>query len=146
MNWTLIWIAAAGILAVIEVITITFFFIWIGIGAATAAIISFFHGPLYIQWIVFAIVSVALIVATRPLSKKLNKNVHLKSTKETMIGKNGVITKEVDNKKGTGEIKVDGVFWKAIALDDKSVYYQGQDVYIIKLDGLRLVVSETPPV
>jgi membrane protein implicated in regulation of membrane protease activity len=142
ISWTLIWLIGAGILTVIEAVTITFFFIWIAIGAVAASLVSYYGGPLWLQMIIFAIVSVVLIIVTKPLAKKLNQNTALKHTKDTLIGKRCIVTKEIDNSKSKGEVKLDGVFWKAKSSQDNIVIKEGNDVYVTRLDRLKLVVTD----
>jgi membrane protein implicated in regulation of membrane protease activity len=141
MSWTLIWLIAAGVLAVIEAVTITFFFIWIAIGSVAGALVSYAGGPLWLQITVFAAVSIFLIIATKPIARKLNQNIPQKHTKDTLIGKQCIVTKEIDNLKSKGEVKLDGVFWKAKAINDDMIIKEGIDVYVTKLEGARLVVT-----
>jgi membrane protein implicated in regulation of membrane protease activity len=141
MSWTLIWLIAAGILAVTEAVTITFFFIWIAIGSVAGALVSYNGGPVWVQMVIFTAVSILLIIATKPIAKKLNQNMPLKHTKDTLIGKQCIVTKEIDNLKSKGEVKLDGVFWKVKSAEDDMIIKEGNDVYVSKLEGLKLVVT-----
>lgn len=144
MNVLFMWIALAMIMTVIEVVTVTFFFIWIAIGAVVAIIAGYLGVIMWLQLVIFVLVSVILIIATRPLAKKLcMTNANIKHTKESLIGKMVVVTKDIDNLKNAGEVKVDGVFWRAKSEEDSKVYPRGTEKLCIKsVEGLKLVVGE----
>ena len=68
-----IWLIAAGIFFVAEIITIGFLIFWLGIGALLAMIVSFFTSNIIIQTAVFVISSTILIFTTKPLVNKITK-------------------------------------------------------------------------
>ena len=126
-------------------ITVSFFFIWLAIAAVASSIVEYEGGPLWLQILIFALVSTGLIMATRPFAKRIRENNAglVKSTKESMLGKRAIVTKEIDNSKNTGEVKLDGVFWKAKSDDDNEVLSIGSDAYVARMDGIKIVVSKT---
>ena len=69
MAW--FWLALAIALMVIELSTTQLVSLWFSIGAAVAAIVKAIFGDISIAWqiVIFAVVSLALLIATRPLAK-----------------------------------------------------------------------------
>ena len=68
MTWWM-WLLAALLLGIIEVLSITFVFLMFAIGAVAAAITAFFGGGLIAQVVVFVVVSLLLLIVMRPLMK-----------------------------------------------------------------------------
>ena len=68
-----VWLILAGIFFVAEILTVGFLVFWLGIGALIAMLVSFFTDSLVIQMTVFVISSTILIIATKPLVKKLTQ-------------------------------------------------------------------------
>ena len=67
------WLIVAGICFVIESFTIGFLVFWFGIGALAALVASLFISNIWIQSLIFIIVSSLLLIFTKPLVKKFVK-------------------------------------------------------------------------
>ena len=79
--WSM-WLIISGIFFVAEIITTGFLVFWFGVGAIFAMIVSLFCQSLFIQALVFIIVSVILMIFTRPL---VNKIISIRDTMPTNI-------------------------------------------------------------
>ena len=137
------WLIAAGIFFIIEIITTGFLAFWLGIGAIIAMCVSFFINNLIVQTVIFIISSVILILATKPLIKKFLKNntsAEAKTNAFSIIGKKAIVIKNIDKIDGSGQIKVDGEVWSAEGEDD-TVIEKGTEVEILKIDGVRAIVT-----
>ncbi len=64
-------------------------------------ITSFFTDNIIIQTTVFLISSTALLFLTRPFVKKVAGEDKLKTNAYSIIGKTGIVTKEINSKIGT---------------------------------------------
>ena len=85
------WLILSGIFFVFEMATVGFLIFWLGIGALTAMIISFFVGNVIIQTAVFVVTSIALIFLTKPFVKKFAKpGANVKTNAYSIIGKNAI--------------------------------------------------------
>lgn len=110
----ILWLAVVVIAIIIEIETVQIVSIWFAASALVTMILAAFNCPLDIQLIVFVLLSVILLLVSRPLVKKLNKGKSENSTVESMIGEKVVVTKEI--KVGeTGEIKAKYDRYTAIA-------------------------------
>ncbi|MDO5672001.1 MAG: NfeD family protein [Actinomycetaceae bacterium] len=112
MSW-LIWLGIALVLGIIEMLTADFIFLMIAGGAlATAGASAIWPDSLAIQAIVFAIVSVLLLVLVRPWVKARvlpkdprNTNVH------ALIGQEAIVVQPVNSMRG--QVKIGGEIWSA---------------------------------
>ena len=135
----IVWIIVFLIGVVVESQTPQLVSIWFGIAAAIALVCAIADFSIYIQLIVFSTISVVLVVATRPLAKKLTNNTEVKTNVDKLIGKIGTILKtiEPDNK---GIVKVDFQEWTAISFNGKLIE-ENTKVVIKGIDGNKLIVD-----
>ena len=135
----IVWIIVFLIGVIVESQTPQLVSIWFGIAAAIALVCAIADFSIYIQLIVFSTISVVLVVATRPLAKKLTNNTEVKTNADKLIGKIGTILKtiEPDNK---GIVKVDFQEWTAISLNGKLIE-ENTKVVIKGIDGNKLIVD-----
>ena len=135
-----IWLIIAGVCLVIEIITTGFLIFWLSIGALLAMIVSFFVDSILVQTAVFVISSAILIFATKPFVKKFAKTKDVKTNAYSIIGKNAIVTKDIDSINGKGQIKVDSETWSALGKDDMNIE-KGTEVEVLKIDGVKAIVT-----
>ena len=68
---TIIWIAAIVIFGVVEAATVGLVSIWFVIGSVAGLVAAALDAPIWLQVVLFFLVSIAALIATRPLVKKL---------------------------------------------------------------------------
>lgn len=139
-NMLFLWIAIIIVMAVIEGVTSQLVSIWFVIGAVAAAITAFFVPQFPIQLIVFVLVSLICLVATRPLVKKAAKTDFVPTNADRNIGKVAVVTQEINNALGQGQVKVEGKDWTARSVAD-DVIPEGAEVKVESISGVKLMVS-----
>ena len=92
--------------------------------------------------LVFIIVSVALLVVTRPIAAKyLNSRVQ-KTNVDSLIGTKCYVTECVNNINQTGKAVVNGLDWTVRADDDREIINQGELVEIVRVCGVKLIVRK----
>ena len=134
------WLIIAGLCFVIEIYTVGFFIFWFGVGALLALLISFITNNLFIQVVVFLISSSLLVILTKPLMKKFLKNEKSIPTNYfSLIGKTGLVTEKIDSSNSTGQVKVKGELWSAIADSDIE---KDSKVKVLSVDGVKLKVEK----
>ena len=134
MFWLLLFIT----LIIVEIVTINLVSIWFAIGALSSCIVSLFTDNVYIQFLIFTIVSMISLIITKPLMKKIKNKEHIATNLDRIIGKVGIVTLDIIPN-NIGEVKVDGKKWSAIS---KSKILAGSTVKIIKIDGVKILVEE----
>ena len=127
--WGILFIATV----VIESMTVQLISIWFSVGSAAAFIAAVFHAPLSVQLILFLVLSVLLLICTRPLVRKI-------STKPQLIGKAGIVTETIDNLQNRGRAKIDGLSWNARSTDS-SLIEEGAAVKVVRLEGVTAYVE-----
>lgn len=140
VNMALVWLIAMIVLLVIEGIVPGLISIWFALGALAALIAAALHAPMWLQLLWFLVVSVVALAATRPLVKKY-VNSRVKPTNADMIlGKDCVVTEEIDNIRGTGAVTVGGKVWTARMENDEEKAAVGEILQGIRIEGVKLIV------
>lgn len=138
---SIIWLILLAVLLVVEIITLGLTTIWFAGGALVAFLVSIVGGPLWLQILLFIAVSVVLLIFTRPLAVKyMNRNVN-KTNVDSLPGEKAVVTKTIDNLRGTGQAVVNGLEWSAKSRDE-TIIDEGAIVRIVAVEGVKLVVEE----
>ncbi len=134
------WLIIAVACFVGEIIAPQFFLFWFGVGSI-GALISHFLGLSYsYQWVVFAVISVVGLISTRRFAKMILKKEPKKAGVERLIDEVMLVTREIDNSKGIGQVKGRGDIWRAIS-EDGAAIKEGSKVRVIRVEGVFLVVK-----
>ena len=136
MVW--IWLSIVVILIFIEVITVGLTTVWFVISGIAAMILSLFIDSVEIEFAVFVLGGVLLLITTRPYLVKKLKVKEAKTNLDRVIGMKGTVTEEIDLLK-PGEVKVDGKKWTAIADSNIEV---GKTVEVLEIVGVKIKVKE----
>ena len=135
------WIILAGIFFIIEMATVGFLVFWFGIGALIAMIVSIFTSNLAIQTTVFIFSSTILLFFTRPFVNKFSKKEdEIQTNAYSIIGKKGLVIKDIDPIRGKGQIQIGAEVWSAKSFDDSKIE-KGTEVEILEIDGVKAVVK-----
>lgn len=135
-----IWLILAGIFVIGEVITSGFLIFWLSLGSLIAMLVSFVTDDILIQTTVFLISSVILILATKPLVKKFANVQTIQTNAYSIIGKKGLVTKDISSINSTGQVKIEGELWSAIGLDDIDIK-KDTEVKVVELKGVKVIVT-----
>lgn len=136
----ILWIVLIIITIVVELETTNLVTIWFTIGAVGALISSTLGLPPFLQVGIFALVSLILLILTRPLTRKMMKTEIIKTNADKVIGMNGIVTKAILPNE-IGEIKVDHALWRAINLQAQT-FEVGEKAQINAISGIKLIVSK----
>ena len=134
------WLIAFAVLVVIEFASLQLLSIWFAAGAFVAMIFAAFDFSLWIQLLVFILVSIVLLACTRPFLKKFLHKPPVPTNAELDIGKSALVIENIDNVKLTGRVTINGVDWTARSTDNNFIE-QGETVIVDKVDGAKLYVS-----
>lgn len=134
------WIILLILTIIIEFATFDLVTIWFSVGAIGGLICAAFELTFLTQFTVFLAISLILLIATRPLTKKFMKSEIVRTNLDRIIGMNAVVTREILPGE-IGEVKVEGMFWRAYNPVGEQ-FNIGEKVYINAITGTRLVVSK----
>jgi membrane protein implicated in regulation of membrane protease activity len=139
-EWVL-WIIAAGALAVGEMLTVSFFLGPIAVAAVTAAIVALAGGGVALQWLVFTVVSAGSLLVLRPIARRhLHVPSQLRTGTAALVGATAVVIDRVDRDGGT--VRLAGEVWSARAYDEDHAFEPGARVEVLKIDGATALVHE----
>lgn len=134
-----VWFLAAGVLAVIEAITLGLTSIWFAGGAVGAAVAAMLGAPLIVQVIVFLVLSTILLAVTRPLVKKRLNAKTEKTNVDALIGQTGIVEEKITQYK-PGHVRADGKIWTAACASGE--IKKGAIVIIKSIKGVTIMVEE----
>lgn len=132
------WIGIIILLTIIEVFTVNLTTIWFVASALVTLIVSFFCDSIIIQFSLFVILGIILLVLTKPLVRKLTTKNMVKTNFDRVIGMKGVVTEKILPLE-VGEVKVDGKKWSAISNKELDV---DTVVEILEIEGVKLKVRK----
>ena len=138
---TIIWIAAIIIFGVVEAVTAGLVSIWFVIGGVGGLIVSILGGQIWLQVVVFFLVSSAALFATRPLVRKFSTARATATNADRVLGAVGRVTETIDNTIPTGEVYVDGKHWSARS-ETGAIIKPETLVRITRMEGVRLFVEK----
>lgn len=138
----LIWLGILALCLVIEAITAGLTTVWFAGGALAAGIAAYVGGGLFVQLLLFFVVSLALLFFTRPLAVKfMNKGLE-KTNVNTMVGKKAIVTEEIHGLKGTGKVHIQDIDWLARSSREEEVIPVDTVVRVLEVKGVTLIVEE----
>ncbi len=142
MNLTVIWLVIFVVCIVAEIATMGLTTIWFAGGALAAAAGAACNGPLWLQIVLFVAVSLVLLYFTRPIAVKYFNKDRVKTNAESLVGKQAIVTSEIDNLQGIGQVIVGGQEWTARTVQEGITLPVGSVVFIRAISGVKLMVEE----
>ena len=101
------WLAVFVLLIVIELATMGLTTIWFAGGAVAGFIASMLGANVVIQAVVFFVVSIVLLIFTRPFAVRYINSNKTKTNIDGLIGQEALVLEEINNIRETGCAKSD---------------------------------------
>ena len=141
LGWTMliIWGAVFVVTLVIELATSDLTTIWFVVSSAITLVCASLQVHPGLQVAIFVFLSIALVIATRPLTKKMMQTEIIHTNADKIIDMVGVVTTEIPED-GIGEIKVDNGLWRAVSTEGK--IEAGEKVSVKSISGNKVIVSK----
>ena len=134
-------VIAAGLLAIGEIATLGFFLGPIAVAAVLAAVVALVGGGLAAQWIVFVAASIATLLVLRPIARRhLRTPAQIRTGTAALVGARALVLERVDG--NGGQVKIGGEVWSARAYDEDEVIEPGARVEVMQIDGATALVAE----
>jgi membrane protein implicated in regulation of membrane protease activity len=134
------WLGMVIVFTVIEIFTAGLTTIWFAIGSIPMIFLSFLPIPFLYQVLIMLVISIVLLIFTRPFFvKKLNANKE-KTNVDALIGKTALVTKKI-TKFEKGEVKIDGKIWTAKSVSDEDLE-EGTECLLQSIEGVTAIVSK----
>ena len=137
---TIVWTAAIILFGVVEAVTAGLVSIWFVAGALVALVAAFVGAHLWVQIVLFLLVSAAALALTRPLLRKITATKAEATNADRVLGEVAKVTETIDNENSSGAVYVDGKTWTARSADG-TVIPAGERVSIESMEGVKLLVK-----
>lgn len=136
----IVWLVLLVLLILGEIATVSLTSIWFAVGALGGLIVAFFHGSVFLQILVFLVLSALSLFLVRPLFKDFMKTSISPTNADRIIGKTAVVTETIDNVAAQGQISVAGQVWTARS-EHGVVIPTDSQVKILRIEGVKVFVE-----
>ena len=136
------WLILMIVFIVFELVTMGLTTIWFALGSLVALAVAAVGGPVWLQILVFVIVSFATLFGVRNIAKDFFNQNRERTNAFGLIGKKGIVTEDISNIYATGQVTVAGQEWTARAVNDGNTYEKGEMVIIREISGVKLLVEK----
>lgn len=140
-NMTFVWIAAIVIFGIAEAATAGLVSIWFVAGSVAALLAVQVDAPLWLQIVAFLAVSIAALIATRPLARRMLDKTIVPTNADRVLRRRAKVVEEIDNENARGAVYIDGKTWSARSEDGETIP-AGTMVTVIKMEGVKLFVRK----
>ncbi|OQA22407.1 MAG: hypothetical protein BWY61_01632 [Firmicutes bacterium ADurb.Bin354] len=142
MTMAIIWLIALIVLVIIEIISQGLTTIWFAGGSLVALISTFCGANLFVQIAIFLVVSIIMLIFTRPIAMlHFNKKV-VPTNVETLPGEVCVITEAVDNIGAKGKAELNGMEWTVRSASEGILIPEGARAKVLRVEGVKLIVEQ----
>jgi membrane protein implicated in regulation of membrane protease activity len=135
---TLAWLALALVGAIVEVSIPHFGFAFVSAASVAAAVAAYFGFGIIPQIGIFVVVLAASLIGLRSRLVGHLDGQGVPSRTAALVGKQGIVTHEIDAAVGGGRVNVGGEDWAARAADPIAT---GVKVRVVGVDGIVLEVT-----
>lgn len=133
------WLGVMILCSVVEALTMTLTTVWFAAAALVMIFVAMLPVPLPAQLLLFVLLSVLLLIFTRPFALKFLNIKKTATNSDSLIGTRCRLSTAVTpDEKGTVRLK--GVEW-SVATADGSLLEAGRDCVIKEIQGNTLIVS-----
>ncbi|WP_077488446.1 NfeD family protein [Sinomonas mesophila] len=135
----MVWLGLALVLAGVEMVSLSLVFVMLSGGALAAFVAALLGGPAWLQGVVFALVSVAMIAFVRPIAMRhMRPGIEDARTNiDRLVGAPATVVEPVDAHRGL--VKIGGDVWTARA--ERGEFLPGDTVTVVAIDGATAVVA-----
>ncbi|MFR5967415.1 MAG: NfeD family protein [Oscillospiraceae bacterium] len=142
-NMSIVWVVLMVVFLVVEAATAGLTCIWFAVGSLAALIAALFDAQLWLQIVWFLVISFVTLYFTRPLVKKYVNSRSQPTNADMVIGKEALVTEDIDNVEATGAVSVGGKVWTARSADGGRIK-SGAVVSVLRIEGVKLIVEPVP--
>ncbi len=144
MNMMLIWLILFIVFLVVELVTAgALVSVWFCVGALAALVAAYFGAGIGIQITLFVVVSLGLLLVTKPLLKKYMDPKIAATNADRILKNRGIVEEEINNLKGQGAVKIDGKSWTARNVDGDAIIPVNSEVLVVGIEGVKAMVRMT---
>ena len=140
MNPQILWLVLLVVFAGLEGVTAGLVSIWFCAGSLDALIATWLGASLPVQIGLFVAVSLLAMAIIRPMARKWFQPRLQKTNADRILEQEGVVTEEIDNLRGQGQVKIGGIVWTARAAQEETIPV-GTRVRVVRIEGVKAIVT-----
>lgn len=137
-----VWVILLIAFIIAEIATMGLTTIWFAGGAAVALGISIAGGNVWIQIVLFIVVSLVLMALIRPYAKKRFNIKRTRTNVDSVLDQTGIVVKRIDNLQAQGLVKIAGQEWTARSTDPDVRIEPGEEVIVDRVEGVKVIVRK----
>ncbi|MCR5691804.1 MAG: NfeD family protein [Eubacterium sp.] len=141
MTSAILWLILFIVMLLIEIFTMGLTTIWFCFGGLVAAVTAGLGGPIWLQILLFTLVSVASMLLVRPFALRYMDKNRTKTNIDEAIGQKVRVIETIDNEKETGKVFYRGIEWMARSQDGSLIEAETM-VSIQEVSGVKLIVKK----
>jgi len=140
---SLVWLILAVVLGAIELMSTTFILLWVAIAALVTGLLGLLVHSFAAQLSVFAVLSVVLLLLTRPLVRRWRNTgtSTYQSNVQQLVGEQGTVVSRLSGGK-TGMVRVGNDVWSARSELSDVQMEPGERVRVVAVRSALLIVSK----
>jgi membrane protein implicated in regulation of membrane protease activity len=138
-EWMLwLWLGIFVVALMVEFGTANMVSIWFALAAIPSFILALLNANIILQIVLFVVISILLLVVTRPLAIKYFKTNEIKTNVDLFMGSSGVCISDIEPS-SIGRVKVRNQEWSAISSESIHI---GENVRVLDVEGAKLIVEK----
>lgn len=141
MNWAAImWLVLLVVFLLVEAATVGVVSAWFAVGALAAMVTALLQGPVWLQTVLFVVVSAGLLLALRPLVRRFLSPNLTATNVDSVVGSTGIVTAAIDNVSAAGQVKLGAMEWTARSTSGQPIPV-GTLVKVDRIEGVKAYVT-----
>ena len=138
----IIWLSLFVIMLIVEALSTELVSIWFSFGALIALVVSFIPNvPWWVEVIIFMVISIATLLAMRPVLKRYFKTNVVKTNVDSYTGKRGYVIEDIEYLR-PGAVKIGDVSWTAIPVNKDEKILENEIIEVVSVSGNKLIVRK----
>ena len=142
MMW--LWFGLTVGLLAVELATTELVAVWFAVATLILGIVTAFFPSLGVVWqvVIFVVLSMVLVLATRSFVKKIMKrNKNRETNLELVLNHTAVVVEEICNDLEKGAVKINGLIWNARSEDGEDIK-KDELVTVKEIRGNKAIVAK----
>lgn len=142
MNWAaIVWLVLMVLFLIVEAAcAIHLVSIWFAVGSLVAMIAAWLGGPVWLQILLFVLVSGALLASLWPLVRRFINPKVTATNIDSIIGSVGLVTVAIDNVAAAGQVRLGAMEWTARSTSGETIQ-EGTLIRVDRIEGVKAFVS-----
>ena len=140
MMEAIIWLVLMVVFLIAEAVTVATISLWFAAGALVALLVSLLGLQVWLQVVLFLLVSGVLLACLRPMVKRHFTPKLTRTNVDVIVGTRGMVTAEIDNVCAAGQVKLNGMEWTARSTTGQ-IIPAGTLIRVDRVEGVKVFVS-----